>query len=288
MDNNNYYSVTTIVVTYNRLECLKKCINCLKKQTYKNNTIVIIDNASTDGTEAYCRNLEGIRYERLEENKGGSYGFYYGVKYAAELKKDLVWGMDDDAYPNEDALSKLVDVYKTGLSIETTALWSNSHSHKETYTPGLVEDIKKWTFVGFMLSKKMIDVIGYPRNDLFIFYDDAEYAKRIKKHGYLLKKVHDSIIIHEGAINKANNEQYNQKSFFGFIIKIQNLPAWKWYYMTRNIILIQDSYLMKILAVGLGLRNGIKIFILQPKLLKIWSRAIWHGIIGKSGKVYLP
>ena len=202
MKNNNLY-VAIVVVTYNRLSCLKKCIECLKKQTYSNSEIIIIDNASTDGTSEYASSLTGVTYIRLNENNGGSYGFSYAVKYASELENvDLVWGMDDDAYANADALEQLVGVYKNGRSLSDTALWSNSHSHKESYIHGKIEEIKSWTFVGFMLSVEMIKNIGIPRNDLFIFYDDAEYANRIRKYGFRIMKVHDSIIIHEGAIAK--------------------------------------------------------------------------------------
>ena len=45
---NSYLSV---IVTYNRKDKLKKAIECLKKQTFKPEKIIIIDNASTDGTQ---------------------------------------------------------------------------------------------------------------------------------------------------------------------------------------------------------------------------------------------
>ena len=282
------YKVATVVVTYNRLDCLKKCIQCLKEQTYLSNVIVVIDNASNDGTDKYCEDIKGITYIRLNENRGGSYGFYYGVKYASELGVDLIWGMDDDAYAQSDALEQLVSVYNKEFSIEDTALWSNSHSHKQSYTPGKIEDIRKWTFVGFMLSTSMVKKIGFPMEDLFIFYDDAEYAKRIKKNGFSIKKVHDSIIIHEGAINKSQSEQYFTRKILGITVKVQNLPKWKWYYMVRNIIIIQDSFLYKILAVGLGCKYGFKFLIVKPSYLKIWFKAICDGIRGRKGKIVSP
>lgn len=45
--------VAAVVVTYNRLEFLKDCVDALKHQTYKNMDIVIVNNGSTDGTSEW-------------------------------------------------------------------------------------------------------------------------------------------------------------------------------------------------------------------------------------------
>lgn len=47
--------VTAVVVTYNRKTLLKECIESLLAQTYKNLDILVIDNASTDGTEGFVK-----------------------------------------------------------------------------------------------------------------------------------------------------------------------------------------------------------------------------------------
>ncbi|MCX7697952.1 MAG: glycosyltransferase [Candidatus Goldbacteria bacterium] len=72
--------IAVIVVTYNRKELLRRCINAILKQTYKVDKIIVIDNASTDGTEemmtkTYYRNKK-IDYVRLDKNIGGAGGFH--------------------------------------------------------------------------------------------------------------------------------------------------------------------------------------------------------------------
>ena len=59
---NNGSSLAAVIVTYNRLDKLTKVIDALKAQTLPPDRILVIDNASTDGTGAY---LEGIADERL-------------------------------------------------------------------------------------------------------------------------------------------------------------------------------------------------------------------------------
>ena len=49
--------IAAVVVTYNRLDLLKKSLAAIQAQTLQQMDILIIDNASTDGTEAFCRAL---------------------------------------------------------------------------------------------------------------------------------------------------------------------------------------------------------------------------------------
>ena len=110
MDNK---TVATIVVTYNRKEMLKECIEALLKQTYKKQQIYIIDNASTDGTKDYIKKYidnKKVFYYNTGKNSGGAGGFNYGVREALKNKVDYAWLMDDDSIAEDkNALKSLVD-----------------------------------------------------------------------------------------------------------------------------------------------------------------------------------
>ena len=49
--------VTAIITTHNRLELLKRAIKSVYAQTYKEMELIVVDDASTDGTQAYCESL---------------------------------------------------------------------------------------------------------------------------------------------------------------------------------------------------------------------------------------
>ena len=70
------YSVNAVVVTCNRCELLKQAIDALLNQTYPLNKIVIINNASTDGTKEYLDNVIDDRLIVIhkETNEGGAGG----------------------------------------------------------------------------------------------------------------------------------------------------------------------------------------------------------------------
>ena len=91
--------IAAVVVTYNRKEYLLNNISHLLNQENNNLDIIIIDNASTDGTkdaiEEFIINNQVI-YVNTGMNLGGAGGFNYGIKFAYELNYDYIWIMDDD------------------------------------------------------------------------------------------------------------------------------------------------------------------------------------------------
>ena len=95
-----------VIVTYNRLELLKECLLCIDKQVKKFDSVLIVDNYSTDGTREYLKNKEDryhIIYEKF--NGGGAKGFKDGVAYTNDnLDVDWVLLIDDDAMLNEKYL----------------------------------------------------------------------------------------------------------------------------------------------------------------------------------------
>ena len=86
-------NVTAIVVTYNRLPLLKQCLAALRAQTVQGFTVLLVDNASTDGTADYIKTLAmpGLVCRNPGENLGGAGGFAYGIRAAAELGCEAVW-----------------------------------------------------------------------------------------------------------------------------------------------------------------------------------------------------
>ena len=101
--------IAAVVVTYNRREMLMECIRHLAQQSAACD-ILVVDNASTDGTGEAVQALDvpGLRYRNTGANIGGAGGFSFGMRWAVECGYDLVWVMDDDAFPETDALEQLL------------------------------------------------------------------------------------------------------------------------------------------------------------------------------------
>lgn len=66
--------VAAIVVTFNRITLLKECIEALRKQSYADFSIIVVDNGSTDGTNLWLSE-QGDLIVVKQENLGGAGGF---------------------------------------------------------------------------------------------------------------------------------------------------------------------------------------------------------------------
>ena len=122
MENQNKKeTISAIVVTYNRKELLKECLDSLLNQTLPLDLIIIIDNNSTDGTPEFLEERDylkngKINYVRLSENTGGAGGFCEGMKRGYNKGFSWLWLMDDDVKPANDCLEKLFKFKESGKS----------------------------------------------------------------------------------------------------------------------------------------------------------------------------
>lgn len=215
----NNKKVIAVVVTYNRKELLKESIEALLKQDYKNCDILIIDNASTDGTKEYINDLlknKKVHYENTGANLGGAGGFNYGIKKAYEIGCDFVWIMDDDCIVHNDSLTKLLEADKKldgnyGF-LASKVLWkdgtiSKMNIQKKTFSRWLKDYDKNYqkivmsSFVSLFIKMPIIKELGLPIKDFFIWTDDWEYTRRISRK-YDCYYISSSVVTHKSKQNE--------------------------------------------------------------------------------------
>lgn len=216
--------VIAVVVTYNRKELLKQCIEALLSQNYLNFKILIVDNASTDGTKEYIDNYinnKKIEYTNTGSNLGGAGGFNYGIKKALELGFEYVWIMDDDTIPYEDSLTELINADRVlngnyGF-LSSIALWEDGtpcimnrqkttkdwYNNAQYLKNGLLKTYYA-TFVSFFIKATVVKEIGLPIKEFFIWGDDVEYSNRISKK-YDCYIVGKSQVLHKTLNNSGSN-----------------------------------------------------------------------------------
>lgn len=202
------HKVNAVVATCNRCELLKKSLQALQEQTYRLNKIIVINNASNDGTEEYLNSLsddDQFYIENRETNEGGAGGFYYGMKAAYELGCDFVWIMDDDTICGVDSLEKMMESYEiiqdrnVGFLASNVLFKDSSPCFMNICSPDYVWNeyadngiirVTHCSFVAMLIPSWVIKDIGYPIREYFIWGDDGEYSTRIlrKYEGYLCAK----------------------------------------------------------------------------------------------------
>lgn len=211
--------VIAVIVTYNRKELLKECINALLNQDYKNLEILITDNASTDGTKEYINDLlnnNKVHYFNTGSNLGGAGGFNYGIKEAYKLGCDYMWIMDDDCIVHNDSLTALLDATNK-LNDEFGFLSSKVIWKDRSICKMNIQKLKlyKWlkdydtnyqkiqlaSFVSLFIKSDVVKELGLPIKEFFIWTDDWEYTRRISRK-YDCYYISSSVVTHKSVLNE--------------------------------------------------------------------------------------
>lgn len=276
-------TIAAVVVTYNRLDELKKNIDALQKQTLRLDKIFIIDNHSTDGTESYFADrADNTELVRLESNTGGAGGFSEGTKIAFQRGYDYVILMDDDGRPwFEDTIEKLMLVAKKHphkklmlnplvcvdpetLSFGLNGIKSVRQIHNIVRNELYLNAINP--FNGTFLSCELIEEIGYPNSEFFIKGDETDYTNRAKKANALIATVTSSIYYHPSMTHE-------KVRVLGIFSMVNDLEApWKEYYRFRNY-----SYMYGIKVLYLLSRRAFKSFFIHDSNWKNRIEMMRHG-----------
>jgi rhamnopyranosyl-N-acetylglucosaminyl-diphospho-decaprenol beta-1,3/1,4-galactofuranosyltransferase len=237
--------VVAVILTYNRLSLLKKCVASVRSQRYPPDLIIVVDNASTDDTKDWLKN-ESVITHTLTKNVGASGGFSECLKISYEYGADWIWLMDDDTIAQEDTLEKLMDQlqelapYQKDIGFLCSDVrWTDGKPHAMNLTYVLEDEqklaklpltskteipvIQFSTFVSILFSAKATEKVGLPLKEYFIWNDDIEYTKRLIANGFAGIAVKESVAIHETPINH-----------FASIFTDLNYPTWKYSYGLRN------------------------------------------------------
>lgn len=237
-----------VVVTYNRCDLLKKNIHALRTQTYEYDKLVIVNNKSTDNTEAYLNTISDPKIVVLHNkvNSGGAGGFAVGMEYAFKAGADFVWMMDDDALPMSNALEELMNhatpqhiygslaVYLEETSWATTLLPGHDVVNLKSRVPQISE-VTSLPFLGYLVSKEIYFKLGLPDTSYFIAADDLEYCMRARKAGFNI------YICGRSYINHPKSDRYVIKILSKEMICLKLVP-WKRYYDVRNRLFIAKKY----------------------------------------------
>ena len=255
-------SIAAVVVTFNRKALLVECLRALLVQTLPLDRILVVDNASTDGTadllhETGLLESPNVRYLRLDQNTGGAGGFHAGMEAAYNEGHDWIWLMDDDAEPASDALERMAPYFgREDISalapMVTDAMWNDEYvePHRGMRLDGEIAgvvrvlkpdetagrdtlEITHCSFVGPLFHRRVVDQVGLPFAKFFIHYDDYEYVQRARRAGPVLL-VMAAKIAHKEA---RNTDRLQTRKFLTYKVDRPKYDSlWLAYYGYRNVV----------------------------------------------------
>jgi rhamnopyranosyl-N-acetylglucosaminyl-diphospho-decaprenol beta-1,3/1,4-galactofuranosyltransferase len=226
--------VIAAVVTYNRRELLLEALAAIQAQSRPPDAVVVVDNASADGTAAAVRTrFPSVQLAELAHNTGGAGGFASGMALALADGADLIWLMDDDTVPEADALRALLearDCYPAGppALIASRVLWTDGRAHPmntprakpfvsqeeraAAETCGCIP-IRSASFVSILVDAAEGRRRGLPQADYFLWNDDFEFTTRLLRgHTGLLCPA--SVVVHKTQTFGSTNVDPGPRFFY--------------------------------------------------------------------------
>ena len=98
---NKYPLISVVMLNWNGLEDTKSCIASLKKSTYSNFEIIIVDNGSEDGSKEWLKSQDDLVLVDLPKNEGVTGGHIEGHKVS---KGEFIANLNNDATVDENWL----------------------------------------------------------------------------------------------------------------------------------------------------------------------------------------
>jgi GT2 family glycosyltransferase len=284
-----------VVVSFNRLEYLKKCLLALSQQTRKLDEIIVVENGSTDGSAEFIKsNYPTVTLYETGKNLGGAGGFAWGVDLAIAAGHDAAWLMDDDAEPHADAVGYLcstMDKSKRRPAFVTSLVVNDEGTASRDHTLDVSKDtrsqleaveldavaVSSASFVGVLIDLKLAASQPLPYSDFFIWLDDVEYTRRLASQSWGLCV----------PLSKIKHPEKNNRADLGArLFHLVRNSIWL-SRLTQNRPTILDRPIAVVLAMMLLSLKQLKTAENKTLWLKCSTTGIWQGIFA-SPRVQMP
>ncbi|UJP65993.1 glycosyltransferase family 2 protein [Mongoliitalea daihaiensis] len=230
----NESSVAIIILNWNGYEHSRNCLDSLAKLTYSNFQVLLVDNASVDGSGTRLKEeFPSVIFLQNEQNLGFTGGNNVGITYALEHGFSYVMLLNNDTLVAPDFLKHMVDMLANDASIgivqplilwmeDPEKIWSAGGEFQPwlgiSKTKGDRAALESYRFSSqaldwvtgccMLVPSKVIQELGPLQASFFAYFEDVDWSLRIRKAGYQLLLSNESIIYHEGnaSSKKASKE----------------------------------------------------------------------------------
>jgi GT2 family glycosyltransferase len=298
-DTNSLQLVSVILLSMNRKELLENCLRSVQTQTHPNVEIIVVDNASCDGTGNMIRDqFPDIQYYYLSKNLGVPGGRNYGVWMA---KGEFCVFLDDDAvFADEKALSRVVSCFRSDGNLSCIAfriVKPGDHCEEYKSIPRLDKKIisedyecSYFSGCGFAIRRSLFLKVGMFWESLFFIGEELDLCYRLMNEGRkIIRSYAISIIHYETPQARVNGKWIYYGIRSRFLVAIRNLP---WINVFSHILLWSGYFLISairhrhIIYFIVGLKDAL---IDLPQAIRTRS-CITRETVGKlkklSGRIY--
>ena len=248
-------SVTIVIPTWNGWHHLEGCLPTIADQRYGGTiTTIVVDNGSVDGTAArLAQAWAGVRVMRFETNRGFAAACNAGMQAALESGADYVVLVNNDTLLHPDMIAGLVAAAEAnpraallnpmiGYADRPDVVWANGNvlslytgtgdgadigrSMQEVAREG-TKRVAAATGCILMARARVARELGLLDDDLFMYYEDADWSLRVRAAGYEILAVPSAMAWHKISSDNRLTADYS---------------AFLYYYNIRNRLAVMQRH----------------------------------------------
>ena len=240
--------VFVVILNYCVAELTIKSALSVKKSTYKNTEIIVVDNNSGDEIGEKLKDFPEVEFIPSKENLGYSGGNNLGIKKALLNGADYIFILNSDATVESGAIASLVEEAEKGageligpkiLFTESKTIWYaggifdrnnviGKHRGVDEKDEGQYDKTEETDYItgaALFVKRDVFEKIGLLDEKYFLYYEDSDFCFRAKRAGFKVLFVPKALVYHENAQST------------GLGSPLQD------YYITRNRMLFASKFL---------------------------------------------
>jgi GT2 family glycosyltransferase len=283
--------IVTIILNTNRRQDTLECLASIGRSNYRNQKVLVLDNASNDGSaEAIRAAFPNIQILELAENLGYAGNNNVGIVAAMKAGADWVFVLNEDTILSSDCLAHLVEVAESDPRVGIVGpmvyhheeqdmiqsaggrldhSWNALHIGQNQLDQGQFNQPKQVEWISgcaIMVRRSVIEEVGALDERFFYYWEETEWCLRAREHGWRIVHVPQARLWHKGVRRDYRPE-----------------PSVT-YYSTRNRLLMMSKHRAPlaawILAWGQLARTLIS-WSVKPiwKSMRPHRDAMWRGIL---------
>ena len=278
--------LTVIIPNYNGRSYLDGCLRSLRKQSFKNFSITVVDNGSSDGSVRFLREgFPEVHVIELPENTGFANAVNVGIK---DADSRYVFLLNNDTMCDERAVERLVRIMEKNrklFSAQAKLLqmkephniddagdlycalgWAFSPARdQDCHRFSLREPITASCAGAAIYRKEYFDEVGYFDDVHFCYLEDMDIGYRARLKGYINVMEPGAIVYH--AASASSGSRYNE-------FKVELTAGNNIYLIYKNMLLLQIFLNLPLMLAGIGIKH---VFYSRRGLGKAHVKGIMSG-----------
>jgi GT2 family glycosyltransferase len=215
--------VVTVILNTNRRDDTLAVLDSISRSDYPNHRVIVLDNASSDGTEQAIRaSFPAASILLLERNLGYAGNNNLGIEAALKQGADWVFVLNEDTLLAPDCISSLVEagskqnrigivgpmVYHNdepdiiqsagGQLSDTWRAWHRGQNEPDRGQFPTVQQVDWISGCAIMVRRAVIEQLGALDSRFFYYWEETEWCLRASRHGWTILHVPQAKLWHKG------------------------------------------------------------------------------------------